>query len=177
MNHLGERLSALIDGELSGSDLDRANAHLAACKDCRDEAFTLRLLKRELRALGEAPQDAEMVAKLMAMAGPGGPIPPRRPARGGHGAPWRRAALPGSRWPISSRPGSLRSRRRYAVAGVLGIAMIGISAAAFNAGGGNAVPAPRVTPPMEIYSVEHAITTGDVPIPEQSGTEVSTPQP
>ena len=29
MSHLGDLLSALIDGELSGAELDRANAHLA----------------------------------------------------------------------------------------------------------------------------------------------------
>ena len=29
--------------------------------------------------------------------------------------------------------------------------------------GGDAVPGPRVTPPVEMYSVEHAITTGEVP--------------
>ena len=44
---------ALVDGELSGTELDRANAHVAACGACRVEANALRRLKHELRALGE----------------------------------------------------------------------------------------------------------------------------
>ena len=42
MSHLQEQLSALVDGELSGAELDRANAHLAACDQCREEAAALR---------------------------------------------------------------------------------------------------------------------------------------
>ena len=38
MSHLGERLSALIDGELDGAELDRAHAHLAGCEPCRTAA-------------------------------------------------------------------------------------------------------------------------------------------
>ena len=29
MSHLGDRLSALVDGELDGAELDRAHAHLS----------------------------------------------------------------------------------------------------------------------------------------------------
>lgn len=177
MSHLGERLSALVDGELNGAELDRANAHLAACQTCRDEAFAIRVLKRELKMLADVPQESEMVARLVAMTGPGGPIPPRRPTRGRRGASWRRSSRPGTSRPGSSRPGEARFKRRYTVAGAVGIAVISLSAAAFSAGGGNGVPAPRITPPMQFYSVEHAITTGDVPIPEPSGVEASTPQP
>jgi len=42
--------------------------------------------------------------------------------------------------------------------------VVGLGTAAFSAGGGGeAAPGPRITPPVEIYSVEHAITTGQVP--------------
>jgi len=51
VSHLNEQLSALVDGELNGTELDRVNAHLAACEPCRSEAAGLRLLKRELRNL------------------------------------------------------------------------------------------------------------------------------
>ena len=44
MSHLGTLISALIDGELAGTELDRANAHLAACDVCRTEAAQLREL-------------------------------------------------------------------------------------------------------------------------------------
>ena len=42
MSHLGQRLSALIDGELSDSQRDRVLAHLAGCDECRQEAVALR---------------------------------------------------------------------------------------------------------------------------------------
>jgi len=42
--------------------------------------------------------------------------------------------------------------------------VVGLGTAAFSAGGGGeATPGPRITPPVEMYSVEHAITTGQVP--------------
>jgi anti-sigma factor RsiW len=179
MNHLGDRLSALVDGELNGLELDRANAHLASCETCRGEASVIRLLKRELHALADEPVESAMIDRLVAMAGPGGPIPPRRPPRMRRTARWRRTSGPYSPGPGSSRPESTRSHRGYAVAGAaLGIAVIGIGAAAFNAGGGNgSTPAPRITPPMQYYTVEHAITTGDVPMPAQSGSGSATTPP
>jgi anti-sigma factor RsiW len=162
MTHLGDRLSALIDGELNGADLDRATGHLAACDECRVEAAALRDVKRELRALGTVPAEAAAVRRLVAMAGPGGPIPPRRPVT---------RVLPG---------GPRRRRRRhpvYAVAGAVGMITVGIGAAAFSVGGGSGIPAPRITPPIQMYSVEHAITTGDVPYPEPTGGGTAASRP
>ncbi len=79
MSHLGDRLSALVDGELDGAELDRAHAHLAGCAQCRTEAAELRALKQKLRALMTgAPAEAAMTSRLVAMTGPGGPMPPRR---------------------------------------------------------------------------------------------------
>lgn len=157
MSHLGERLSALIDGELNGAELDRANAHLAACDQCRAEASSLRDLKRELRSLGGVPAEAAAVRKLIAMTGPGGPMPPRRPVS-------------------MAPPGGPRRRLRrpaYAVAGAVSLAVVGIGAAAFTVGGGSGAPEPSITPPVQMFSVEHAITTGDVPYPEPTGGTAS----
>ena len=79
MSHLGDRLSALIDGELDGAERDRAYAHLASCEPCRTEAAELRALKKKLRGLmTRAPAEAAMTSRLIAMTGPGGPMPPRR---------------------------------------------------------------------------------------------------
>ena len=139
MSHLGDRLSALVDGELSAAERDRAHAHLASCEQCRAEAAELRALKRKLRGLtAGAPAEAAMTRRLIAMTGPGGPLPPR-------GHPPR------------------ATRRRYLVLGAVSV-VVGLGAAAFTAGGGGqAAPGPRITPPVEMYSVEHAITTGEVP--------------
>ena len=171
MSHLGERLSALVDGELSGAELDRAHAHLAACGPCRAEAAELRELKQKLRGLvAGAPAEAAMTSRLIAMTGPGGPEPPRRSLL--RVVPGRRPAiLPGAAAysrPRSRRPwsgGVTGRRRRYLVLGTVSL-VVGLGTAAFTVGGGgDAAPGPRITPPVEMYSVEHAITTGGVPYP------------
>jgi anti-sigma factor RsiW len=162
MSHLGDRLSALVDGELDGAERDRAHAHLAHCEPCRAEAAELRALKQKLSALTDgAPAEDAMTKRLIAMAGPGGPVPAR-------GALPR--VVPGKRPPagwMSARPGARQprsaGRRRYLVLGTVSL-VVSLGTAAFTVGGGgDAVPGPRITPPVEMYSVEHAITTGEVP--------------
>ena len=163
MSHLGDRLSALVDSELDGAELDRAHAHLAGCGQCRTEAAELRALKAELRALMTgAPAEAAMTRRLVALTGPGGPMPPRRRLL---------RVVPGHRpaaGPVASRPGPGRARlarRRYLVLGTVSL-VVGLGTAAFTAGGGSdATPGPRITPSVEMFSVEHAITTGEVPFP------------
>jgi anti-sigma factor RsiW len=159
MTHLGDRLSALVDGELDGAERDRAYAHLASCEQCRTEAAELRALKQKLSTLlSRAPAEAAMTRRLIAMTGPGGPLPPRRRllrlAPGPRPATRRGTTRPGPRGPV---------RRRYLVLGAVSL-VVGLSTAAFTAGGGGeATPGPRITPPVEMYSVQHAITTGEVP--------------
>jgi len=159
MSHLGDRLSALVDGELHGAERDRAYAHLASCEQCRTEAAELRALKQKLRALiSGAPAEAAMTRRLIAMTGPGGPLPPRR--RLLRPAARRETRRPGPRGPV---------RRRYLVLGTVSL-LVGLGTAAFTIGGsGEASPGPRITPPVEMYSVEHAITTGEVPFTGPSG--------
>src|SRR5689334_16593352 len=178
MSHLGDRLSALVDGELSGAELDRAHAHLAGCEQCRTEAAELRQLKQKLRELmthepvDGASAEAAMTSRLVAMTGPGGP----HPARSGPPRPRRLRVVPGRRpgsGPDLARQENLGARRtwlgarhrRYLVLGTVSL-VVGLGTAAFTAGGGgDAAPGPRITPPVEMYSVEHAITTGEVPFP------------
>jgi anti-sigma factor RsiW len=183
MSHLGDRLSALVDGELGGAERDRAHAHLAACEQCRTEAADLRALKQKLRGLMDgAPAEAAMTSRLIAMTGPGGPMPPRR--RLLRVVPGRRPVGPGSPapGPVPSRPGSLRPwpgprRRRYLVLGTVSL-VVGLGTAAFTAGGGgDAAPGPRITPSVEMYSVEHAITTGEVPFPAPTAESSSNAPP
>jgi len=178
MSHLGDRLSALVDGELGGAERDRAHAHLAACEQCRAEAAELRALKQKLRGLMDrAPAEAAITSRLIAMTGPGGPMPPRRrllrvvpgPGRIRRPAPGPVASRRGSGRPLKPWPGP--RRRRYLVLGTVSL-VVGLGTAAFTAGGGgDAAPGPRITPSVEMYSVEHAITTGEVPYPGP------TPQP
>jgi hypothetical protein len=218
VNHLGVQISALVDGELTGAELDRANAHLAACEQCRAEAAELRQLKRDLRALAiplsdligeragglaEAGADEALTRRLLAMAGPGGPVPSRRlrreqhrrdrsrneRARSGPAPPARSRGAGGARGtggargarvsgrqraagpPYSMGPrsfgGASRRRGRYMLWSALSLVVVGIGAAAFGMGGGSAAePAPRITPQLEMFSIEHAINSGDLPFPD-----------
>jgi len=183
VSHLKDQLSALIDGELSGSELDRAHAHLAACAQCRAEAAALRDLKRELRHLAvEQPSD-ELARRLLAMATPDDAAPPRRAASA---VPSPRAPLriapdrPGNyhqhsaKRPVGSRPvprspGDAWARRRRGRAlawGALSFMMtVGIGAAAISLGDSSGG---RFTPQMELFSVEHAIFNGGVPLIDPS---------
>ncbi len=184
MSHLGYRLSALVDGELGGAELDRAYAHLAGCEQCRTEAAELRALKQKLRGLMDgAPAEAAMTRRLIAMTGPGGPMPPRR--RLLRVVPGRRPATgpapsrPGSGPPLKTpKPWPSARRRRYLVLGTVSL-VVGLGTAAFTVGGGgDAAPGPRITPPVEMYSVEHAITTGEVPFPgPAAGPSSDAPSP
>jgi anti-sigma factor RsiW len=155
MSHLGDRLSALVDGELTGAELDRAHAHLAGCLECRAEAADLRTLKARLSGLvAGAPAEAAMTSRLIASTGPGGPLPPRHRLL-------RRA--PGPR----TAPGGARPAprgRRYLLLGTVSLVTV-LGTVAFTAGGGGqTAPGPKITPQVQMYSVEHAITTGEVPI-------------
>ena len=147
MSHLGERLSALIDGELSHDQRDRVLAHLAKCEPCRLEAAALRLLKRRMRTLGEATAATGLTDRLMAMAGPpGGGLPRSLPVRG------EPDGNPLPRWPV----------RSLALTALVLLAL-GLPAAAFLAGGQQGEPGPSVTPAVDVYLTQHAITTGAVP--------------
>jgi len=195
MSHLGEQISALVDGELTGAERDRANAHLAACAQCRDEAAAVRQLKRALRALaescdeaagddgddGDAGQaagsgqaDAALTRRLLAMAGPGGPVPSRRFRR----EQFRRgrAELRVVR-PHDGRPPRVPHRRgRYVIWSAVSLVVVGVGAAAFTMGGGSgAAPGPKITPQLEMFSVEHAITSGDVPFPDPTQAQTARP--
>jgi anti-sigma factor RsiW len=193
MSHLGDRLSALVDGELSHEERDRLYVHLAACAECRSEAAALRALKRRLGALGDAAMDRGLLSRLIALAEPGEPpaTPRRRPAawgpggsspRANTGSPVPRPALhtyPDRAAPAGRRerlhrrghhPASTqihppgRRRAPYVVAGAFSLLVLGVGGVSFLAGGGQNNPGPRVTPPVGMFTVEHSVTTGDVPL-------------
>jgi anti-sigma factor RsiW len=172
MSHLGRRLSALIDGELSGADRDRVHAHLARCLACRAEAKELRALKRRMSALRDVVADDALTRRLVSIAEPGDPVPPRRRARRGRPPdhPAFRTFGPAGR-PGAARYG--RRRGRYVALGVASCVVVGLGVTAFTVGGGQAAPGPRITPPVQMYSVEHAITTGQVPF----GSSSAAPDP
>jgi anti-sigma factor RsiW len=153
MRHLGERLSALIDGELSDAQRERVLAHLTKCEDCRREVTALRLLKRRMHTLGDAAAGDALTWRLLALA----------PA-GGEGQPAHRAVR-AARPVRAGRPARAAQRRHawsLAVAGVAA-AGLGLAAAVFLAGG-RPPSGPRIVPAVDVFMVQHAITTGQVPV-------------
>ena len=148
MSHLGRRLSALIDGELSHAQRERVLAHLARCQPCRGEAAALRALKQRMHALGEATAGTALTDRLVALGarypGPGGLRVRRR------------------RWPV----------RSIAAAG-LAVAGLGLPVAAFLAGGGPPEPGPTVTPAVDLFVMQHEISTGNAPVTSSPSPLVS----
>jgi len=161
MNHLGHRLSALIDGELDDTERDRVLVHLARCEPCRGEAVALRTLKRRMNALGEAAADAALTRRLMGLAGTGSP---------GQPAPHTQ---PG---PDEGRSSARELKPSwYVTAGAVAAVVVGVGAAAFVAGGGGSQPEPRVTPAVDSYVLQHDLMTGVVPV--GSGADKLQPRP
>jgi anti-sigma factor RsiW len=63
-DHLGPRLAALVDGELSHDDRDRALAHIAGCAQCRSLVESERTLKGRLGAMAMPEPSARLMAAL-----------------------------------------------------------------------------------------------------------------
>lgn len=76
MTCLGERLTALVDGELGHDDRDKALAHLASCAECRAEADTLRALKRRLSSLNDFPAATDLMSRLYGIGAEAAPVQP-----------------------------------------------------------------------------------------------------
>ncbi|GAA0307564.1 hypothetical protein GCM10010302_52880 [Streptomyces polychromogenes] len=94
--HLGDRLAALVDGELEHDARERVLAHLATCARCKAEADAQRRLKTLFVESAPPPLSAGLLARLQGLpgAGPEGPAgPPAGP--GGPGAA-RTPAAPGA---------------------------------------------------------------------------------
>ncbi|GAB3449310.1 hypothetical protein GCM10027570_23730 [Streptomonospora sediminis] len=83
MDHLGERLSALVDGELGPAERDRALRHLAACENCRFEAEMMRGLKRRLHGLDAPEPSTDFLGRLSSLSGPPAEPPSQGPPDGG----------------------------------------------------------------------------------------------
>ena len=158
MSHLGHRLSALIDGELGGVERDRVLVHLAKCEPCRSEAVALRALKRRMNALGEAAADSGLTRRLMGLAQPGSPTGPGQPGA----TPWSRLGAVGSL--AAAHAGRELRPAWYVTFGATAVVLVGVSTAAFLAGGGTDQPGPRVTPAVDTYLMQHDIVSGVAPV-------------
>ncbi len=156
MTHLGQQLSALIDGELDVSERERVLVHMTKCRSCQDETAALRMLKRRMNALGEAAAGAAgagLTGRLMGLSsgrGVGTMWPPATGSWSSDGYDGEPAAGYGS------QPAGYVSREtksgRYFLAGSLAVFLAGLGTAAFIAGGEPQAqaPAPPVRPSVDV---------------------------
>lgn len=120
--HLGDRLAALVDGELGHDSRERVLSHLATCRSCKAEADAQRRLKSVFADTAPPPPSESLLARLQGLpagSGPGGPsgdgpggVPgdgtggdPRR----AHRSPWAFEYLAGGH----GGPGALTPQRGF----------------------------------------------------------------
>ncbi|MFC5659885.1 zf-HC2 domain-containing protein, partial [Streptomyces nogalater] len=96
--HLGDRLSALVDGELGHETRERVLAHLATCARCKAEADAQRALKNVFAEAAPPPPSASLLARLQGL--PGG-----SPDGGGTPSPGAGLGTSGGLGPFAARRG------------------------------------------------------------------------
>lgn len=94
--HLGDRLAALVDGELGHDARERVLAHLATCPKCKTEADAQRRLKSVFAEVAPPPPSESFLARLQGLPGGGSEPPsgPRPPGRGGFATSDTESGLP-----------------------------------------------------------------------------------
>ncbi|MFF1567111.1 zf-HC2 domain-containing protein [Streptomyces sp. NPDC058293] len=70
-HHLGDRLAALVDGELGHDARERGLAHLATCPKCKAEADAQRRLKSVFAEAAPPPPTESFLARLQGLPGGG----------------------------------------------------------------------------------------------------------
>lgn len=168
MSHLRDLIAALVDGELSHSERERALTHLAGCATCRAEVAAHRALKDRVASLAAPPAPAGLLAELHRMAEPGEPLPLIRRETVETTRP---PTVPVGRRPTdrgTTRPAGRRSRgRRVRTALTSGtVAVAATIVTAFAVGGEPSPMDQPVAPDVESYMVEHARTSRVVPFAE-----------
>lgn len=149
IGHLGNRVSALLDGQLSAKDTEEAWAHVYSCHACRDLVEREGWVKTRLAGLcgGERMAPSNLKGSLLSLP-PGDALL----SEGGHG-----------------------QRRGAGVAmiggGALGAAMLGVLAFGLTPGG--VAPADRRPPATQIDSVVPTVPTS-TPIAGNGAGTVST---
>lgn len=96
--HLGDRLAALVDGELGHDARERVLAHVATCQKCKAEVDAQRRVKSVFAQAAPPPPSESFLARLQGL--PGGNADGGSPLGGG--------GLPGG---LSGRPGAFGAKR------------------------------------------------------------------
>ena len=154
--HLGDRMAALVDGELGHDERDRALAHLARCADCRLAVQQERWVKARLQSLPAGEPSAAMLSSLFAAAG----VP----------APATAAGFSAST--ANTRRG--RTGLVLAGAGSVSAAMFGVAYLLAGSGPSSAPAAPTVSPTVGQFSVQFLGTTQDLPFADPAARVLPT---
>jgi anti-sigma factor RsiW len=171
VTHLGEEISALVDGELGHDARDRALAHIASCADCRAAVDAERRIKAAVSRLDPVALPPALRDRLVAL-----PAELSAPHGLRAGTAWLTGHRPSrarndARGPAGTRPPSTSRRRRRVSAATGSVALVGACVAAFVVGGGPANDRP-VTPQVQRFSVEHASVAPEVPLSDEGGPAV-----
>nr|WP_202460502.1 zf-HC2 domain-containing protein [Streptomyces sp. SID1328] len=125
---MGDRLSALVDGELGHESRDRVLAHLATCCRCRAEADAQRRLKNVFAEAAPPPPSESFLARLQGLPGGDADGPGERfafsyvPAGSGHAPEQRGFRI----HPVADRPSSRGLRFAAAAAGAVSLAAVAL---------------------------------------------------
>lgn len=159
--HLGDRLAALIDGELGHDARERVLSHLATCWSCKAEADAQRRVKNVFADTAPPPPSDGLLARLQGLpaCGPDGPdgggpadAPPAAVAGGPGGASLSFDYLRGGRGQSTLSPGrgfriheaerpASRGRRfAFAAAGAVSLAALALGGG-LGAGSSGGTPA------------------------------------
>jgi anti-sigma factor RsiW len=173
VNHPGDLLSGLIDGELDHATRERVLSHLMSCPPCHLEVETLRALKSRLSWAGAETTvpSPDMATRLLHLQVPGTSPTPR--------------IRPGAMRPVSVRPagrpaaaGGPRRTRRLRRRTVGGLVALGLTAAFVLGGqttpGGAGVP---IDPSTDQFVTDYVDATVEVPLSGPvDATLVNTPR-
>ena len=166
---LGDVAAALIDGELSHAERERAHRHLTHCPACRAEVEAERQLKLRLHGLAPAPALGEMLSARLLAVGSSDALSRRTSGVPGsrRDATQTRDARPRARSPLSrsssgrsplSRSSSGRSPLRRRTLGSAAVVALGLTAA-FAFGGGSEPPSTTVDPGIGAFVTEYVVST------------------
>src|SRR5262249_45918022 len=152
---LGRWLSAQVDGELRGVERDRVLNHIAGCEACREEANTIRALKRRMTELGDSTDEESIAGRLIELGRSDEDF-----AAQVFGPPLDHPLFGRTPWQLQfAQPDSLpkQSRLKWRVAtGSAGSVLLALSVLAFILGGSQPERSgPRVTPAVDVYWKQH----------------------
>jgi len=134
-HHLGDRLAALVDGELDHDTRDRVLAHVMLCPECRCDVEAHRAVKQRLVGAAAPAPSPDLHCRLGAIAAQPPTRPaPRRALAGGRPHPRRGAVGRSPRPPhgtVSRRPAGPRLQRtRLVAAGTFSLVALAMGATA-----------------------------------------------